>query len=89
MKYKSNKSNQFNKLASVKTSNIKVASYKTSKIRHVSSMGQFLSEAKKDKDTISGEADPDSNLRLTFSASSMQGWRRTMEDTVKVELKLP
>lgn len=52
-------------------------------------MGQFLSEAKKDKDTISGEADPDSNLRLTFSASSMQGWRRTMEDTVKVELKLP
>jgi len=51
-------------------------------------MGPHLSEPKKEKTSQSGSADADSNLRLSYAASSMQGWRRTMEDALKVEVKL-
>lgn len=51
-------------------------------------MGNFLAEPITEKHSESGAPDPDSNMNFTYSASSMQGWRRTMEDSVKVEVKL-
>jgi len=50
-------------------------------------MGHYLSEPITEKESISGTADP--SLRLTYSACSMQGWRRTMEDALTVDVKLP
>ena len=51
-------------------------------------MGHYLSEPKIDKESSSATADDDSNLNLSVASCSMQGWRRTMEDALKVELKL-
>ena len=51
-------------------------------------MGHYLSEPKCEKTSIKGAAEPDQNLNLSFSASSMQGWRRTMEDSLRVQVKL-
>ena len=51
-------------------------------------MGNFLSEPNTEKHSEAGVADSESNLNLTYSAVSMQGWRRTMEDSLKVEVKL-
>ena len=51
-------------------------------------MGHYLSEPKTEKTSESGVADATSNLNLSYSAVSMQGWRRTMEDALTVETKL-
>ena len=51
-------------------------------------MGHYLSEPKTEKVSESGAADPSTNLNLSYSAVSMQGWRRTMEDALKVDLQL-
>ena len=51
-------------------------------------MGNFLSEPNIEKHSQSGVSDPETNLNYTYSAVSMQGWRRTMEDSLKVEVKL-
>jgi len=47
-------------------------------------MGQTLSEPVTDKETIVGNDD-----RVTYGASSMQGWRITMEDSHATVLQLP
>ena len=52
-------------------------------------MGHYLSEPNTEKHSQSGVADAESNLNFTYSASSMQGWRRTMEDALAVEIRLP
>ncbi len=49
-------------------------------------MGHYLSEPKVEKKTESGTS---AKLALSYSASSMQGWRRTMEDSLKCEVALP
>ena len=51
-------------------------------------MGHYLSEPNTEKKSKSGAPDADSNLHLTYSASCMQGWRRTMEDALVVEPQL-
>ena len=47
-------------------------------------MGHYLSEPKTEKVSEFGVADQSSNLNLSYSAVSMQGWRRTMEDSLIV-----
>ena len=51
-------------------------------------MGNFLSAPKTEKTSQSGLTDPDQNLHLSYCSCSMQGWRRTMEDALKVEKRL-
>ena len=51
-------------------------------------MGHYLSEPKTEKTTEVGVADLSSNLNLRYTAVSMQGWRRTMEDSLIVSLQL-
>ena len=52
-------------------------------------MGHYLSEPNVEKHSEAGVAETESNLNLSFTSVCMQGWRRTMEDSVKVELRLP
>ena len=52
-------------------------------------MGHYLSEPNTEKSSHSGKADPNTKLNLSYAASSMQGWRRTMEDALKVKVTLP
>lgn len=51
-------------------------------------MGHYLSEPNVEKTSQSGKAELSTKLNLTYSASSMQGWRRTMEDALKVKVTL-
>ena len=51
-------------------------------------MGHYLSSPKTDKCSESGKPEADQNLELTYCSCSMQGWRRTMEDALKVEARL-
>ena len=51
-------------------------------------MGHYLSEPKIEKTSEAGMAELSSNLALSYSAVSMQGWRRTMEDSLIVSLQL-
>ena len=47
-------------------------------------MGPLLSSPNTNKDSQTGSDD-----RLTFSATSMQGWRSVLEDSYIADLKLP
>lgn len=50
-------------------------------------MGAFLDKPITDKESKSeAAAEP---LNLTYSSCSMQGWRRTMEDALTVDIRLP
>lgn len=52
-------------------------------------MGHYLSEPITEKEVEKGESDEASDLKLVYSCVSMQGWRRTMEDTYYVNSALP
>lgn len=41
------------------------------------------------KDSESGDVSEESGLQLSYSAVSMQGWRRTQEDAHLVNVNLP
>lgn len=51
-------------------------------------MGHYLSEPRTDKQIDKGASDG-TDLALRYCAASMQGWRRTMEDTCYVNASLP
>ena len=52
-------------------------------------MGHYLSEPKTEKNSDAGSPPASLNLNLSYQSSSMQGWRRTMEDSLKCEVSLP